>query len=132
MDLNFESIGLNMINQPPSKRRPNFAVPTGIENLWFFVQFSTTRVNQVSLIIKSIHQQIIVFSTVSEAPEVTVCLCSETGKNMFLSLASKTNGFKSLNYRAPERSYWTTNLTHKRFVIKERIWEKKAYFGLSD
>ena len=132
MDLNFESIGLNMINQPPSKRRPNFAVPTGIENLWFFVQFSTTRVNQVSLIIKSIHQQIIVFSTVSKAPEVTVCLCSETGKNMFLSLASKTNGFKSLNYRAPERSYWTTNLTRKRFVINERVWEKKAYFGLSD
>ena len=132
MALNFLSIGLSMINQPPSKRRPNFAVPTGIENLWFFVQFSTTRVNQVSLIIKSIHQQIIVFSTVSEAPEVTVCLCSETGKNMFLSLASKTNGFKSLNYRAPERSYWTTNLTHKRFVIKERVWEKKAYFGLSD
>ena len=70
--------------------------------------------------------------TASEAAKADLYFINNFCSNRFLSLASKTTEGKDLFHGAPERSYGTTNLTHKRFMQKWSKHGKNPIFELSD
>ena len=134
VELNFSTIGLTLDEQPPNRKSHILAVPMAIQMpsylgmipkydlglgwFWWIMNFSSEAPCATKPSLKSIEAKFYLFSKLWE--------------NRFFGLPSKATLGRSLNNRAPGRSYWTINLSQKKFVLKVIKYGNITILHLSD